>query len=111
MQNKKVKWLPARKKPVIIHFREVEPLETFLPNGLDRKEEMKGEHIETREGTLIAIVDQDYIIRGIKGELYPIKKDIFNETYEVLRVCGLCKKQMTCDWINWEEKCDGFEEK
>ena len=25
----------------------------------------------------------DYIIKGVKGEFYPCKPDIFNETYEV----------------------------
>lgn len=37
--------------------------------------------IRTLEGEIYA--DQgDYIIRGIKGELYPCKPDIFAETYE-----------------------------
>lgn len=36
--------------------------------------------INTLEGTMIANVG-DYIIRGIKGEFYPCKPDIFNETY------------------------------
>lgn len=26
----------------------------------------------------------DYIIRGVKGEIYPCKPDIFNMTYEVV---------------------------
>lgn len=37
--------------------------------------------IDTLEGTLIANPG-DYIIRGIKGELYPCKPDIFVATYE-----------------------------
>lgn len=37
--------------------------------------------IPTLEGNHIASVD-DYIIRGIKGEYYPCKLDIFVETYE-----------------------------
>ena len=37
--------------------------------------------IDTLEGTLRA--DQcDYIIQGVKGELYPCKPDIFEMTYE-----------------------------
>ena len=35
----------------------------------------------TLEGEMRAEIG-DYIIRGIKGELYPCKPDIFKETYE-----------------------------
>ena len=37
--------------------------------------------IQTLEGTMIASVG-DYIIRGVNGELYPCKPDIFEKTYE-----------------------------
>jgi hypothetical protein len=37
--------------------------------------------IETLEGTMTASVG-DWIIRGVQGELYPCKPDIFEETYE-----------------------------
>ena len=37
--------------------------------------------IPTLEGTHIASVG-DYIIKGVKGEFYPCKPDIFAETYE-----------------------------
>lgn len=40
--------------------------------------------IETLEGNIIASVD-DWIIKGVKGEFYPCKPDIFDETYQ--RVC------------------------
>lgn len=36
--------------------------------------------IETLEGSMKASKD-DWIIRGVKGEFYPCKPDIFNETY------------------------------
>jgi hypothetical protein len=38
-------------------------------------------HIGTLEGTMIADPG-DWIIRGVKGELYPCKPDIFAATYE-----------------------------
>lgn len=38
-------------------------------------------HICTLEGVMVAS-DGDYIIRGIQGELYPCKPDIFEKTYE-----------------------------
>ena len=37
--------------------------------------------IDTLEGTHHASVG-DYIIRGVNGELYPCKPDIFEKTYE-----------------------------
>lgn len=43
--------------------------------------EDKTTKIKTLEGNMIAR-DSDYIIRGIKGELYPCKPDIFEAKYE-----------------------------
>lgn len=37
--------------------------------------------IETLEGLMIAKTG-DYIIKGVQGEFYPCKPDIFKETYE-----------------------------
>lgn len=41
--------------------------------------------IETLEGTMIAHPG-DYIIKGIQGEIYPCKPDIFEQTYEKVGV-------------------------
>ena len=38
--------------------------------------------IETLEGVM-TISENDYIIKGIEGEFYPCKKEIFDKTYEV----------------------------
>lgn len=38
-------------------------------------------HIETLEGTMTASPG-DWIIRGIKGEFYPCRSDIFQATYD-----------------------------
>jgi hypothetical protein len=37
--------------------------------------------IKTLEGHMIGH-EGDYLIKGVKGELYPCRKDIFEETYE-----------------------------
>lgn len=37
--------------------------------------------IETPEGTMKASVG-DYIIKGVKGEFYPCKPDVFKQTYD-----------------------------
>lgn len=39
--------------------------------------------IDTPEGTMVARPG-DWIIRGVKGELYPCKSDIFAATYEAV---------------------------
>lgn len=60
-------WKKARKKPVVISYREV----------IGEKEEIK-----TREGTLYAYAGKDVIIRGVEGEVYPCAKTIFDKTYD-----------------------------
>lgn len=39
--------------------------------------------IKTLEGDMRAIKG-DYILKGVKGELYPCRRDIFLETYETV---------------------------
>ncbi len=39
--------------------------------------------IKTLEGTMQANIS-DWIIKGIKGECYPCRDDIFRETYELV---------------------------
>jgi hypothetical protein len=70
-------WGIARKKPIEIHYREVIPNKNL--NGLDRSEV-----IHTREGIIQGYPNKDYIICGVRGELYPIGKDIFHETYDII---------------------------
>ena len=40
-------------------------------------------YIKTLEGTMQAYEGKDYIIKGIKGEIYPCKVDVFESTYEI----------------------------
>lgn len=40
--------------------------------------------IETLEGVMRAHKGC-YIVKGIQGELYPVKADIFEETYEIVK--------------------------
>lgn len=49
---------------------------TGNPDGIG----VTGVSIDTLEGTMRADIG-DWIIRGVKGELYPCKPDIFAETY------------------------------
>jgi hypothetical protein len=44
---------------------------------------VKGSYVDigTPEGLMVASTG-DYIIKGVKGEFYPCKPDIFKETYD-----------------------------
>lgn len=39
--------------------------------------------IMTLEGPMIADLN-DYVIKGVNGEFYPVKPDIFKKTYDIL---------------------------
>lgn len=39
--------------------------------------------IRTLEGNMI-VSDGDYIIKGVQGEFYPCKPDIFEKTYDII---------------------------
>jgi hypothetical protein len=50
-------------------------------NGTIVVEDMDTMYIKTLEGPL-HVSDGDWIIKGVKGELYPCKPDIFEATYD-----------------------------
>lgn len=52
----------------------------LVPSEKDARDYMVVE-VKTLEGTMEALPG-DYIIRGIQGELYPVKPDVFEATYE-----------------------------
>lgn len=74
----KITWKRARHLPTVIEYREPMPNNKDYING----ELTSYELIPSLEGAMIAIPGQDYVIRGTADELYPIKKRIFNKTYE-----------------------------
>ena len=74
------KWKKCRKKPIVVEFREV----IATRRRIDKFEDVNVEIIKTREGTLEAVEGRDFVIRGVEGEIYPISKDIFYKTYEVV---------------------------
>lgn len=74
-----------RKKPVVIEAVQydgtlvsVEKLDGFECSQTLTSDTIQ---IETLEGTMTANPG-DWIIRGVKGEFYPCKPDIFEATYE-----------------------------
>ena len=87
-----------RKKPVVIEAVQYnnlnrEEIEKFVGKKLHQELETETAYlagkgspkfsliIETLEGNHKAMLN-DYIIKGIKGEFYPCKPDIFEVTYE-----------------------------
>lgn len=48
--------------------------------------------VETLEGTLEGKAG-DYLMVGIRGELYPCEKEIFEETYEIISASGDASQQ------------------
>lgn len=75
-----------RKKPVVIEaFQWLGYLETpDMPEWAKLYEDPNNTNnaiIKTLEGAMTA-VPGDFIVQGVRGELYPCKPDIFEETYE-----------------------------
>lgn len=73
-----------RKKPVVIDAVQwvgdnLDEIEGFV--GENMLYDNEGINIYTLEGDMKATIG-DYIIKGVKGEFYPCKPDIFNQTYE-----------------------------
>ena len=58
-------------------------LEKMDTGELYYDEEFQQWRIETLEGVMLA-KNGDYLIKGVKGEIYPCKKDVFEESYEVV---------------------------
>jgi len=85
-----------RKKPVVIEavqlrwdtwsemcdFIDAGKLTDGKPQG-NQDGEAIGLDIPTLEGLMHAN-ENDWVIRGVKGELYPCKPDIFEATYELV---------------------------
>lgn len=78
-----------RKKPVVIEAVQ------FASNNVDEilefaKDSFKNPLtrdiiISTLEGNMIVSIG-DYVIKGVNGEFYPCKPDVFDKTYEEINV-------------------------
>ena len=100
-----------RKKPVVIEamrlgwdtwgemcdFAGVGKLTDGKPEGCyvtpqgtatDEVTDRMGLCIPTLEGLMLG-VEGDWIIRGVKGELYPCKSNIFDATYEAIELVAV----------------------
>lgn len=89
------------KKPVVIEAFELDPRgfvsEDWFWDAVDRNEIVIHNfdrlftfnpawcEIKTLEGRMVAMAG-DYIIKGVNGEIYPCKADIFEKTYEAVNL-------------------------
>ena len=88
-----------RKKPVVVEAYQTD----------------KEVIIHTLEGDMKADVG-DYIITGVKGEQYPCKPDIFEQTYEkvmpdneIKKALECCAYSEGCEQCPRSKECDGQE--
>ena len=121
-----------RKKPVIV---DAEVYHRGLEDGFSIPEECRKEfgsdldgcstqenegcgrcklqkpYIKTLEGKHY-ISEGDYIVTGVRSERYPVRAEIFKETYEAIHPCDYCRYMstsndavcMTCeDFSNFKE--------
>lgn len=56
----------------------------FCGDNIDIDLSTQSLKIKTLEGTMTARVG-DYIIRGVEGEFYPCRGDIFERTYDIIQ--------------------------
>ena len=78
-----------RKKPVVIEAFRWPPKNMFFPQWFHKPEppctvtfDDETAVIHTLEGDMVASKG-DWIIRGVSGEIYPCKPDIFEMTYDL----------------------------
>lgn len=62
-------WRKCIKRPIVVEVRDVRPGEEWL---------------ETLDGFKPCHPDKHYIMKGIRGEEYPIDQGIFRETYDLI---------------------------
>ena len=79
---------PFRKRPVVVQAIQIEegwfdgaPPDLLALPGVELNMKLRIVSISTLEGKMVGNIG-DWIIRGVVGELYPCKPDIFDATYE-----------------------------
>jgi hypothetical protein len=76
-----------RKRPIVVEARRFENVDSgsVIATWCGASNQANPEAIEipTLEGTMRASLG-DWIIRGVHGEFYPCKPDIFDLTYEMV---------------------------
>jgi hypothetical protein len=107
-----------RKKPVVIEAIQWVPgimthldLPEWFKNALASGRifgKNQQNFCKTLEGNM-EIRNGDWIIQGVKGEIYPCKPDIFEMTYEPSPSESKCKtiEEIVCEYLQDEDEVDG----
>ena len=83
-------WQPCVKLPITVHVREQRPGET---------------HSSTREG-ITPLRPDDLIMRGVRGEEYPIGRELFNQTYRMGAALAQPEPVAPSERLPGPEDCD-----
>lgn len=80
MISKKYKKRPVEIEAVQLHIKDQNEISDWItaPHSFSQG----GIFIETLEGRMFGGWG-DYIVKGVEGEYYPVRRDIFHVTYEV----------------------------
>ena len=98
-----------RKKPVVIEAiqwtgKNIWDVRKFVGN---KASDFNGKfNIRTLEGTMSASIG-DFIIKGVHGEFYPCKPDIFSETYEAVGAEVVTDTNVGSKWTPTEPLTNG----
>ena len=105
--------IKATKKPVTIECvkwdgENIEEIKAFVGSSYigGENDDDKKLVISTLEGDMLASIG-DYIIKGVKGEFYPCKPDIFENTYDIVDESGpIVKEALAMADLIYEHKYD-----
>lgn len=79
----------VRKRPIVVHGfqwdgdRASLPAEVYVRTQAAWREGGDVLYLATSEGPLV-LRPGDWVMKGVNGELYPCKPDVFEKTYDVL---------------------------
>ncbi len=84
-----------RKKPVVVeavrYEGDVQEIVDFVGIHETEMDEQIKLYIKTLEGDML-VSHGDYVIKGVQGEFYPCKPDIFQQTYEMVSGPGIFRE-------------------
>ena len=76
--------IPTRKEAIRFNVNHWKEINKFLFGASWFYNNNKTKiHLKTLEGMML-VSQGDYIVKGIEGEFYPVKAEIFNKSYKIL---------------------------
>jgi len=86
---KKIRSIVTEKEAILFNGVNYEECFHFIGDAVETSRNLMDRiiRIHTLEGTMIANKG-DWIIKGLRGEFYPCKPDIFKKSYEIIKQPG-----------------------